>query len=334
MTDLKGRSLLKETDLTAAEFRYLVGLGEQARLEKHRGMRYSRLAGREIALIFEKPSTRTRSAFEVGAHDEGAHVTYIGPGDSHLGVTETVKDVARVLGRMFDGIEYRGFAQETVETLATYAGVPVWNGLTDTWHPTQMLADVLTMRDHSDKPLTDVSYCYLGDGRNNTANSLLVTGAMLGMDVRICAPDALQPSPAVRDIAGDLAKGSGARLTVTADIPAAVPGVDFLYTDVWVSMGEPASDWGKRIDLLLPYQVNKDVLAATGNPAVKFMHCLPSLHNPDTQVGRQLHQTYRLDALEVTDEVFESPASIVFDQAENRMHTIRALMVATLGDQL
>jgi len=333
MMNLKGRSLLKETDLTADEFLYLVGLGEQARLEKHRGMRYSRLAGREIALIFEKASTRTRSAFEVGAYDEGAHVTYIGPGDSHLGVKETVKDVARVLGRMFDGIEYRGFAQETVETLARYAGVPVWNGLTDTWHPTQMLADILTIRDHTDKPLGEVSYCYLGDGRNNTANSLLVTGAMLGMDVRICAPAQLQPSPPVRDIARRLAAGSGARLTVSADMAAAVAGVDFLYTDVWLSMGEPAADWGERIDLLLPYQVNKDVVAATGNPAVKFMHCLPALHNADTDVGRQIHDKFGLTALEVTDEVFESPASIVFDEAENRLHTIKALMLATLGDQ-
>jgi ornithine carbamoyltransferase len=333
MMDLRGRSLLKETDLTADEFRYLVALGEQARVDKHAGRRHSRLAGRNIALIFEKASTRTRSAFEVGAHDEGAHVTYIAPGDSHLGVKETAKDVARVLGRMFDGIEYRGFAQETAETLARYAGVPVWNGLTDTWHPTQMLADILTMRDHTDKPLAEVSYCYLGDGRNNTANSLLVTGAMLGMDVRICAPAPLQPSPAVRDIARGLAAGSGARLTVTADIAAAVPGADYLYTDVWLSMGESAGDWDERIDLLLPYQVNKDVLAATGNPAVRFMHCLPALHNTDTEVGRRIYDKRGLEGLEVTDEVFESPASIVFDQAENRMHTIKALLVATLGDQ-
>jgi ornithine carbamoyltransferase len=333
MVKLKGRSLLKETDLTADEFRYLVGVGEQVRLEKHRGMRRSRLAGLNIALIFEKASTRTRSAFEVGAHDEGAHVTYIAPGDSHLGVKETAKDVARVLGRMFDGIEYRGFAQETAETLGRYAGVPVWNGLTDSWHPTQMLADILTIQDHTDKPLAEVRYCYLGDGRNNTANSLLVTGAMLGMDIRICAPALLQPSPAVRDIADGLAAGSGARLTVTADIAPAVAGADFLYTDVWLSMGEPAADWGERIDLLLPYQVNKDLLAATGNPAVKFMHCLPALHNTDTDVGRQLHDKFGLTALEVTDEVFESAASVVFDQAENRPHTIKALMVATLGDQ-
>ena len=331
--NLRGRSLLKETDLTADEFRFLITLGEQARVEKHVGLRHSRLSGRNIALIFEKASTRTRSAFEVAAHDEGAHVTYIGPGDSHFGTKETAQDVARVLGRMFVGIEYRGFAQETVETLARYAGVPVWNGLTDTWHPTQMLADMLTMRDHTDKPLEEISYCYLGDGRNNTANSLLVTGAMLGMDVRICAPQPLQPSAAVRDIACALAATSGARVAVTADTAAAVPGVDYLYTDVWLSMGEPAEAWDKRIDLLLPYQVNKDMVAATGNPAVKFMHCLPALHNADTEVGRQIYDKRGLEALEVTDEVFESSASIVFDQAENRAHTIKALMVATLGDQ-
>jgi ornithine carbamoyltransferase len=331
--NLRGRSLLKEIDLTADEFRYLVDLAKHLRLEKRIGERLNRLAGRNIALIFEKTSTRTRSAFEVAAHDEGAHVTYIGPGDSHLGSTETVKDTARVLGRMFDGIEYRGFAQETIEALGRYAGVPVWNGLTDTWHPTQMLADILTMLDHTDKPLTEVSYCYLGDGRNNTANSLLVTGAMLGMDVRICAPEPLQPSPAVRDMAHGLAAGSGARLTVTADLPAAAASVDYLYTDVWLSMGEPADQWDARIDLLLPYQVNKDVTAATGNPEVKFMHCLPALHNRDSEVGRQIYDERGIKALEVTNEVFESPASVVFDQAENRMHTIKAMMVATLGDQ-
>jgi len=331
--DLRGRSVLREIDLTADEFLYLVGLGAHVRLEKRIGERLNRLAGRNIALVFEKASTRTRSAFEVAAHDEGAHVTYIGPGESHLGTKETVKDVARVLGRMFDGIEYRGFAQETAEAFGRYAGVPVWNGLTDSWHPTQMLADILTMRDHTDKPLTEVSYCYLGDGRNNTASSLLVTGAMLGMNVRICAPEPLQPAEPVRAIARGLATGSGARLSVTADIAAAVAGADYLYTDVWLSMGEPADQWDARIDLLLPYQVNKDVVAATGNPEVKFMHCLPAMHNADTDVGRQIYAKRGLEALEVTDEVFESPASIVFDQAENRMHTIKALMVATLGDQ-
>ncbi len=330
--NLRGRSLLKETDLAAGEFIYLIDLGGQLRMEKHMGQRFSRLAGRNIALIFEKTSTRTRSAFEVAAHDEGAHVTYLGPDDSQLGRKESMKDTARVLGRMFDGIEYRGSAQQTVETLGAYAGVPVWNGLTDDWHPTQMLADIFTMRDHTRKPLAEVSYCYLGDGRNNTANSLLVTGALLGMDVRICAPGPLLPSAAVRGIATELAAGSGARLTVTSDLPAAVAGADYLYTDVWLSMGEPAGEWDQRIDLLLPYQVNQDLMAATGNPAVKFMHCLPALHNRDTEIGQQLYDKRGLEALEVTEEVFESPASIVFDQAENRLHTIKAVMVATAGD--
>jgi ornithine carbamoyltransferase len=330
--NLRGRSLLKETDLSAGEFSYLIDLGGQLRMEKHMGQRFSRLAGRNIALIFEKTSTRTRSAFEVAAHDEGAHVTYLGPQDSQLGRKESMKDTARVLGRMFDGIEYRGSSQQAAETLGAYAGVPVWNGLTDDWHPTQMLADILTMRDHTRKPLAEVSYCFLGDGRNNTANSLLVTGALLGMDVRICAPGPLQPSAAVQDIATKLAVGSGARLTVTSDIPAAAAGADYLYTDVWLSMGEPAGEWDQRIDLLLPYQVNQGLIAATGNPAVKFMHCLPALHNRDTEIGQQLYDKRGLQALEVTEEVFESPASIVFDQAENRLHTIKAVMVATAGD--
>jgi ornithine carbamoyltransferase len=330
--NLHGRSLFKEIDFTAEEWLYLINLGKQVRSEKHAGQRSSRLAGRNIALIFEKASTRTRSAFEVAAHDEGAHVTYIGPGESHLGRKETAKDVARVLGRMFDGIEYRGFSQETVEALGRYAGVPVWNGLTDEWHPTQMLADMLTMRDHTRKPLAEITYCYLGDGRNNTANSLLVTGAMLGVDVRICAPGPLQPSARVQDIAAKLASGSGARLAVTENTPAAVAGADYLYTDVWLSMGEPAEEWDERIDLLLPYQVNAALMAATGNPAVKFMHCLPALHNRDTEIGEQLYEKRGLEALEVTEEVFESPASIVFDQAENRLHTIKAVMVATAGE--
>jgi len=329
--DLHGRSLLKETDLTAEEFLYLIDLGGQLAVAKHLGQRSARLAGRSIALIFEKASTRTRSAFEVGAHDEGGHVTYLGPQDSHLGHKESVKDAARVLGRMFDGIEFRGFAQESAEILGAFAGVPVWNGLTDQWHPTQMLADILTMREHAGKPLGQVSYCYLGDGRNNTANSLLVTGALLGLDVRICAPDELWPEPAVRDIARSLAAGSGARLTVTADSAAAVRGADFLYTDVWLSMGEPEENWDKRIDQLIPYQVNAAMMAATGNPDVKFLHCLPALHNRDTEIGQHVLAPRGLDGLEVTEEVFESPASVVFDQAENRLHTIKALMVATIG---
>jgi ornithine carbamoyltransferase len=330
--DLRGRSLLKEIDLTAEEFLHLVDLGAHLRMERHMGQRTSRLAGRNIALIFEKTSTRTRCAFEVAAHDEGAHVTYIGPEESQLGRKESMRDTARVLGRMFDGIEYRGAAQLAVETLGAYSGVPVWNGLTDDWHPTQMLADVLTMRDHASKPLAEVGLCYLGDGRNNVANSLLVTGAMLGMDVRICAPGPLQPSARVQGIARDLAAGSGARVTVTADIPPAVAGVDYLYTDVWLSMGEPADEWDRRIDLLLPYQVNQDLMAATGNPSVKFLHCLPALHNTETEIGERLYDKRGLRALEVTEEVFESPASVVFDQAENRLHTIKALMVATAGD--
>ena len=327
---LSGRSLLKETDLTGTEFRYLVELAGQLRQEKRRGQRGNRLAGRNIALIFEKTSTRTRSAFEVAAHDEGAHVTFIGPQDSQLGRKESVKDTARVLGRMYDGIEYRGSSQQAVETLAAFSGVPVWNGLTDTWHPTQMLADIMTMSDHAAKPLDQVSYCYLGDGRNNTTNSLLVTGALLGLDVRVCAPESLWPGQDVRDIATGLAAASGARLTLTSDVSQAVAGADFLYTDVWLSMGEPESQWDARIDLLLPYQVNAQAMAATGNPAVKFMHCLPALHDRETGIGRLIYDRRGLAALEVTDEVFESAASVVFDQAENRMHTIKALMVATV----
>jgi len=296
--DLHGRSLLKETDLTAGEFLFLVELARQLRADKRRGVTGRRLAGRSIALISEKTSTRTRSG---------------------------------VLGRMFDGIEYRGFAQASMDTFGEFAGVPVWNGLSDAWHPTQMLADILTMTDHCPKSLPEVSFCYLGDGRNNTANSLLVTGATLGMDVRICAPAALQPSAEVRGIAADLAGGSGARLLVTDDVSAGVAGADFLYTDVWLSLGEPEDQWDSRIDQLLPYQVNSAVMAAAGNPAVKFLHCLPALHNPDTEIGQRICDKRRLAALEVTDEVFESPASVVFDQAENRMHTIKALMVATLG---
>src|ERR1700728_3077683 len=321
--DLRGRSLLKETDLNADEFLFLVDLARQVRAEKRDGVTGQRLAGRNIALIFEKTSTRTRSAFEVAAHDEGGHVTYLGPGESQLGHKESVKDTARVLGRMFDGIEYRGFTQESMDILGQFAGVPVWNGLTDTWHPTQMLADILTMTDHCDKPLTQVSFCYLGDGRNNTANSLLVTAATLGMDGRICAPAAPQPSAEIRAIAAGLA--------VTDDINQGVAGVDFVYTDVWLSLGEPEDKWDSRIDQLLPYQVNAAVLKATGNPAVKFMHCLPALHNRDTEIGQRIYAKRGLDALEVTDEVFESPASVVFDQAENRMHTIKALMLATIG---
>jgi ornithine carbamoyltransferase len=330
--DLSGRSLLKEHDFSAEEFLYLVELAAELRTAKRSGTEVERLRGRNIALIFEKPSTRTKSAFEVAAHDQGANVSYIGPGESQLGKKESMRDTARVLGRMFDGIEYRGFSQEIVETLAAFAGVPVWNGLTDEWHPTQMLADVLTMQDHGTKPLGEIACCYLGDARNNTANSLLVTGGLLGLDLRIAAPEALWPSGRVRAIAKGLAERSGARVHMTEDVFAAVHGADFLYTDVWLSMGEPAEVWDERIDLLLPYQVSQAVLHATGNPHVRFMHCLPAMHNADTELGRQVFEKRGLSALEVTEEVFESPASIVFDQAENRLHTIKAVMVATIGD--
>ncbi len=328
--ELRGRSFLKEVDFTKEEFTHLINKSIELREEKRSGTEVQRLTGRNIALIFEKTSTRTRSAFEVGAHDQGAHVTYLGPEDSQLGHKESMKDTARVLGRMFDGIEYRGFAQEKIETLARYAGVPVWNGLTDEWHPTQMLADILTMLDHAACPIDEVSYCYLGDARNNTADSLLVTGALLGADVRLAAPKALWPSREVLDTAERLAAVSGARVRVTDDLHKAVAGADFLYTDVWLSMGEPADEWGERINELLGYQVNGDVLAATGNPEVKFMHCLPALHNRETEVGEQIFEKHGLTALEVTEDVFESSASIVFDQAENRLHTIKAVMVATL----
>jgi ornithine carbamoyltransferase len=331
MMNLSGRSFLKEIDFTKDEFVSLIDLADQLRSEKRTGGERQVLSGRNIALIFEKTSTRTRSAFEVAAHDQGAHVSYLGPGETQLGKKETVKDTARVLGRMYDGIEFRGFSQQDIETLAEFSGVPVWNGLTDQWHPTQMLADMLTMRDHAAKPLESVSYAYLGDARNNTANSLLVTGALLGLDVRICAPELLWPSAEVQDIAQNLAKTSGAWLTVTDDVAAAVEGVDFVYTDVWVSMGEPTEAWTARIEELVPYQVNKSVMGMTNNPAARFMHCLPALHNADTEIGKMVYEKFHLSALEVTDEVFESPASVVFDQAENRLHTIKAVMVATLG---
>ncbi|MGA7834408.1 MAG: ornithine carbamoyltransferase [Acidimicrobiales bacterium] len=331
---LAGRSLLRDVDLTKGEFLAVLDLAASLRAEKRGGRELERLRGRNIALIFEKASTRTRSAFEVGAHDQGAHVTYLGPSESHVGHKETVKDSARVLGRMFDGIEFRGSAQSDVEQLSAFSNVPVWNGLTDQWHPTQLLADVLTIQDHSTKPLEEISLCYVGDARNNTANSALVVGALLGMDVRIAAPPSLQPSAEVRALARELASTSGARILVTDDVLAGVMRADFIYTDVWLSMGEPTEEWAERIKLLLPYQVNAQLLAMTQNPDVKFLHCLPALHNAETEIGAELHSHYGVDALEVTDDVFESTASIVFDEAESRLHTIKAVMVATLGDQL
>ncbi|MGW3095307.1 ornithine carbamoyltransferase [Streptomyces sp. NPDC001102] len=330
--DLRGRSYLSELDFTTAEVHHLLDLAAELKEERRAGTERPRLTGRHLALIFEKTSTRTRCAFEVAAADQGAATTCLGPGDTHLGNKESVADTARVLGRMFDGIEYRGSAQSTVTELAGHSGVPVYNGLTDTAHPTQSLCDMLTMREHSPKPLTDISYCYLGDGRNNMANSLLSMGSLLGMDVRIAAPAALWPD---RGLVADcrwFGERTGARITVTEDVEVAVRGADFLHTDVWVSMGEPADTWRERIDLLLPYQVTAKTLAATGNPDVRFMHCLPALHDHRTRLGRQLLDTYGLDGLEVTDEVFSSPASIVFDQAENRLHTVKAVLVATLED--
>lgn len=329
--NLKGRSFVKELDVTAEEFRLLLRLAADLKAAKYAGTEQPRLTGKNIALIFEKTSTRTRCAFEVAAHDQGAHVTYLDPGGSQIGHKESMKDTARVLGRMFDAIQYRGSAQASVEDLARYSGVPAYNGLTDVWHPTQMLADVLTMREHSDKPLHEVAYAYLGDARNNMGNSLLVTGALLGMDVRLVAPRELWPAEEIQAAAKELAARSGARLTVTDSVDEGVRGADFLYTDVWVSMGEPPETWDSRIALLRDYQVNAETMRRTGNPRVRFMHCLPAFHNRETTVGEQIHAKTGLDALEVTDDVFESDASIVWDQAENRMHTIKAILVATLG---
>ncbi|MEV0911230.1 ornithine carbamoyltransferase [Streptomyces hokutonensis] len=330
--DLRGRSYLSELDFTATEIHHLLDLAADLKAAKRTGTEQPRLTGRSLALIFEKTSTRTRCAFEVAAADQGAHTTYLGPGDTHIGSKESIADTARVLGRMFDGIEYRGSDQTLVTELAVRSGVPVYNGLTDTAHPTQSLCDVLTMDEHSPKPLPDISYCYLGDARNNMGNSLLSMGALLGMDVRIAAPKELWPTAELVANCRELGESSGARITLTEDVDTAVHGADFLHTDVWVSMGEPADSWRKRIELLLPYQVNDKTLAATGNPDVKFMHCLPALHDRRTHLGQDLFDTYGLDGLEVTGDVFSSPASIVFDQAENRLHTIKAVLVATLED--
>ena len=328
--DLRNRSLLEMTDYTAEEIVHLLDLAAKLKHDKRSGAAAPSLRGKNIVLIFEKTSTRTRCAFEVAAYDLGMGVTYLDPGGSQIGHKESIADTARVLGRMYDAIEYRGFAQEIVETLAAHAGVPVYNGLTDASHPTQMLADVMTMREHSDRPLGKIAYCYLGDCRNNMGHSLLLVGARLGMDVRLCGPRALWPDDRVVAKARRFAGVTGARVTVSDDPRAAVAGCDFVHTDVWVSLGEPAAKWAERIDLVKPYQVNAALMAATGNPSAKFMHCLPAFHDRKTTKGEELYRTYGLDGFEVTYEVFESPASIVFDQAENRMHTIKALLVATL----
>jgi ornithine carbamoyltransferase len=331
VTDLRGRHFLTLADYSPEELNYLLELAAELKAAKREDREEQRLKGKEIALIFEKDSTRTRCAFEVAAYDQGAHVTFIGPSGSHMGHKETVKDTARVLGRMYDAIEYRGFGEEVADELAEWAGVPVYNGLTDEWHPTQILADFLTIREHVPKPLDEVSFCYLGDARFNMADTYLVGGAKLGMDVRIAAPKSLWPSEEFVSLANEIAEETGAKITITEDVAEAVKGCDVLFTDVWVSMGEPDEVWAERIELLRPYQVNAETLKLTGNPDVKFMHCLPAFHNTDTQVGKEIYEKFGLDALEVTEEVFESPASLVWDEAENRMHTIKAVMVATLG---
>lgn len=328
--NLKNRNFLTLENFTSKEINYLLELARDLKRAKYAGTEQPLLRGKNIALIFEKTSTRTRCAFEVAAYDQGAHVTYIGPTGSQIGVKETMKDTARVLGRMYDGIEYRGFDQKIVDELAAYAGVPVWNGLTTEYHPTQILADLLTMQEHSQKPLKDIAFCYLGDGHNNMGDSLMVGAAKMGMDFRMAAPESCRPHQPLIDRCKTIAQETEAKILLTDDIQTAVQGVDFLYTDVWVSMGEPDSVWGERIQLLQPFQVNRKVLAMTGNPHVKFMHCLPAYHNRHTQTGEKIYQLYGLEAMEVTEEVFESPQSIVFDQAENRMHTIKAVMVATL----
>lgn len=327
------RSLLSLMHHSERELRYLLDLSRDLKRAKYSGTEQQLLRGQNIALIFEKTSTRTRCAFEVAAYDQGANITFIDPGSSQIGHKESMKDTARVLGRMYDAIEYRGFKQEVVEELARYAGVPVYNGLTEEYHPTQMLADVMTMRESTDKPLHQISYAYVGDAHNNMGKSLLLIGAKLGMDVRIAAPKALWPHQEHIDACQRFADESGATITLTEDPAAAVKGVDFIHTDVWVSMGEPVEAWGERIEQLLPYQVNSELMQHSGNPRVKFMHCLPAFHNTDTKIGKQVANQYPhlANGIEVTEEVFESPACIAFEQAENRMHTIKALLVATLG---
>jgi len=332
MINLAGCNFLKELDFTAQEWDGLIDLAAELKAEKKNGKEKQRLTGKNIALIFEKTSTRTRCSFEVAAYDQGAHVTYLDPVSSQIGHKESIADTARVLGRFYDGIEYRGYGQRIVEELAKYAGVPVWNGLTNEWHPTQSLCDLLTMKEHCNKPFSQMSFAYVGDSRYNIGNSLLIIGAIMGMDVRIVAPQGLQNWPHIQERARDIAAESGARITITDDVDAGVKGVDFVYTDVWVSMGEPKEVWLERIPMLTPYRVTTELLEKTGNENVKFMHCLPAFHDLETTMGGEILRLSGLeDGLEVTDEVFESEASIVFDQAENRMHTIKAIMVATLS---
>ena len=329
--NLRNRNFLKLLDFTPKEMKFLLDLSLELKKAKYAGTEQQTLKGKNIALIFEKSSTRTRCAFETAVYDQGGNVTYLGPSGSQIGNKETMKDTARVLGRMYDGIEYRGFGQDIVEELGAFANVPVWNGLTNEFHPTQILADFLTMMEHSDKPLNNVSFAYLGDARNNMGNSLMIGAALMGMDFRAVAPKAVQPTDELVAKANEIAKETGATITVTDDVEVGVKGCDFLYTDVWVSMGEADEVWKERIEMLKPYQINKATMDATGNANVKFMHCLPAFHNRDTKVGEEIYQKFGLDGLEVTEEVFESEASIVFDEAENRLHTIKAVMVASLG---
>lgn len=329
--NLRNRNFLKLLDFTPKEIKFLLELSADLKKAKYAGTEQQKLQGKNIALIFEKASTRTRCAFETAAYDQGAHVTYLGPTGSQIGKKETMKDTARVLGRMYDGIQYRGFGQEKVEELGQFAGVPVWNGLTNEYHPTQILADFLTMMEHSDKPLHQVSFAYLGDARNNMGNSLMVGAAKMGMDFRAVAPKQFLPEKELVDQCLEIAKETGAKITLTDDVDKGVKGVDFLYTDVWVSMGEPEEAFKERINLMMPYQINTVMMKKTGNPNVKFLHCLPAFHNRDTEIGEDIYQKFGVDAMEVSEEVFESPASIVFDEAENRLHTIKAVMVATLG---
>ena len=330
--NMRNRHFLKALDHTPQELKFLLDLSRDLKRAKYAGYEQQRLKGKNIALIFEKASTRTRCAFEVAAYDQGAHVTYLGPTGSQMGKKESLKDTARVLGRMYDGIEYRGFGQEIVEELAAHAGVPVWNGLTNEWHPTQLLADLQTMREHSDKPLSQITFAYMGDARNNMGNSLMVGAAKMGMDFRSVAPKGVETGKEVVKQCMDIAKETGARITQTADVKKGVKGCDFLISDVWVSMGEPDEVWAERIKLLKPYQVNAQAMEMTGNPKCKYLHCLPSFHNRQTIIGEEIYQKFGLDGMEVTEEVFESDASVVWDEAENRIHTIKAVMVATLGD--
>lgn len=330
--NLRNRNFLKLLDFSPQEIKFLLDLSKDLKTAKYAGTERQRLKGKNVVLLFAKDSTRTRCAFEVAAMDQGAGVTYLGPAGSQMGKKESMKDTARVLGRMYDGIEYRGFGQEIVEELGAHAGVPVWNGLTNEFHPTQVLADFLTIMEHSDKPLNQVTLAYLGDARNNMGNSLMVGCAKMGMKFRAVAPKNLWPNEELVKTCEEIAKETGAKITLTDDPVKGVEGADFLYTDVWVSMGEPEEEWEKRIKLMKPYQVNMEMIKNTKNPNVKFLHCLPAFHNRETTVGEDIFQKFGLEAMEVTDDVFESEHSIVFDEAENRLHTIKAVMVATLGD--